>query len=284
MTPLPTVFPTKTRGVPAPRPQKEKDKPVIIEFPSPYPWEQPKRPGTQSSTPGTTVNVPVQTTGGTQTAQDPLQQVFGTKPTVPDVTQTSTTYAQQLQQMLPYIQQLAEQINQMVTQQTLAAREAYMPGYSGLSRQQSELLASYMAGRVPTDVQRMLAQQAAERGVWSGAPLSPASNAAYLRALGLTSLGLQQAGMEAFQRASAQLPSPEYLGAGGIATLLTGAVPSPSDIWQTQWLSNIIQAAPDPVAQALWQLLQNLGWQQFYLNLLGQGTQSGTQLLASLLR
>ena len=87
-----------------------------------------------------------------------------------------------------------------------AANVARIPGAAGLEQQSSNVIGQQLAGQVPQDVLNILAQQAAERGVSTGLAGAPASNAAYLRALGLTSLGQIQAGQEALTAALGRNP------------------------------------------------------------------------------
>jgi hypothetical protein len=110
-----------------------------------------------------------------------------------------------------------------------------MPNYGALSSQASGLAGTQMAGEVPRDVIQLLQQQAAERGIATGMPGSDNANAAYLRALGLTSLGLQQQGIQNY------------------ANLLQT---SPKTTTQTSETSNnvlkaIYEAAPSPYAAAM---------------------------------
>lgn len=68
--------------------------------------------------------------------------------------------------------------------------------YGGLEQYPGlDVIKSQLAGQVPEDVKRNLIQGAAERGVATGMPGAPITNAQYLRGLGLTSLGLQQQGL-----------------------------------------------------------------------------------------
>lgn len=83
-----------------------------------------------------------------------------------------------------------------------------LPGYQNMVGADVGNIQSNLAGRLSPDVISILQQQAAERGVQTGAPGSPNTDAAYLRALGLTSLQLQQLGhsqlTEAMQRTPIQ--------------------------------------------------------------------------------
>jgi hypothetical protein len=91
----------------------------------------------------------------------------------------------------PDITQLANMINglQMAAQQK--ANLARTPGTAQNEAYSDANIGSYMRGEVPDDVKYQLAQSAAERGVATGNVYGANSNADYLRALGLTSVGLQ---------------------------------------------------------------------------------------------
>lgn len=105
-----------------------------------------------------------------------------------------------------------------------------LPDYGALSTQASGLARSQMAGQVPQDVIQQLQQQAAERGISTGMPGSDASNAAYLRALGLTSLGLQQQGMQSYLNLLSQSPrstTQKTVTSNNVLKAIYEAAPSP---------------------------------------------------------
>lgn len=96
---------------------------------------------------------------------------------------------------IPGIEQITNAINQLNLDAQKNANAARIPGYTGLEQQSSDLIKSELGGQVPADVISLLEQQAAERGATTGMePSSPNANAAYLRALGLTSLDLTKRG------------------------------------------------------------------------------------------
>lgn len=72
------------------------------------------------------------------------------------------------------------------------AAASQIPGYLTSMGNIGTNIASETAGQVPDDVKKMLAQQSSEAAVSTGA----ASNAAYLKSLGLTSLGLKEQGQK----------------------------------------------------------------------------------------
>lgn len=102
------------------------------------------------------------------------------------------------------INQLTEQINALNRSGQTQANAARIPGATQLEQTSSENINRMLHGELPQDVVSMLAQSSAERGVATGSPGSPNANAAYLRALGLTSLQEQQQGEQnlsaAYQR------------------------------------------------------------------------------------
>ncbi len=109
----------------------------------------------------------------------------------------------------PYMK-LAQQANQFMTQQAAAPFISNLPDYQGMVGQRSTNIGSQLRGEVPQDVQRLLSQAGAERGVATGMGAgSPNANAAWLRALGLTSIGQQQLGQQGLTQAIADTPIPE---------------------------------------------------------------------------
>lgn len=106
----------------------------------------------------------------------------------------------------PDLTSLTSLINQLNLQGQQAANAGRIPGEAGLEAQSSANIGQQLAGQVPQDVVNLLQQQGAERGVATGMPGSANSNAAYLQALGLTSLGQQQAGQANLSAAAARNP------------------------------------------------------------------------------
>lgn len=98
------------------------------------------------------------------------------------------------------------QINMLNVGAQTAANAARIPGATGLEQLSSDLIGQELRGQLPADVVSLLGQQAAERGVATGTPGSPNTNAAYLRALGLTSLQEQQRGEENLSAALGRNP------------------------------------------------------------------------------
>ena len=97
--------------------------------------------------------------------------------------------------------------------QTLA-NQARIPGSAGLEAKSSSNIADQLMGKIPEDVLAMLGQGAGERAVGSGMIGAPASEAAYRRALGLTSIGQQEAGQKNLSAAYARNPGAPLYNAG----------------------------------------------------------------------
>lgn len=82
------------------------------------------------------------------------------------------------------------------------ALTSQIPGYMTSMKNIGTNIQSETAGEVPADVIEQLKQQGAEQNVTTGS----ASNAAYLKALGLTSLGLTQTGQNNLEQIEAATP------------------------------------------------------------------------------
>jgi hypothetical protein len=120
---------------------------------------------------------------------------------------------------------------------TAAQYYANIPNYSGLNAQSSANIGSQLRGELPTDVVNQIAQRAAERGVVSG----QTSPAAYLSALGLNSLQLQQQGETALNASVGRnTKAPFYAPAMGFV--------SPDEVQSAQTAANIYASAPNPGA------------------------------------
>lgn len=123
---------------------------------------------------------------------------------------TSSTATPTLPQsgVVPYAD-LAGMLNQFMVGQSALAYQNNLPGYGTNLAQQSTNTGSMLRGEVPLDVRNQIQQAGAERGIATGAPGSSNANASWLKALGLTSLGLQQQGGQNFSQQIADTPFPE---------------------------------------------------------------------------
>lgn len=102
---------------------------------------------------------------------------------------------------------LTSYINQLNREAQTQANQARIPGAAGLEQQSSNIIGQELKGQLPSDVLAQIQQQQAERGVASGVAGSPNTNAAYLRAIGLTSIGQQQQGEQNLSSAYARNPA-----------------------------------------------------------------------------
>lgn len=110
---------------------------------------------------------------------------------------------------VPYGTQ-ANNINQFMTGQAISPFVANLPGYANMVGQRSENTQQMLEGQLPQDVIGQITQGAAERGIsGGGGPQSPNSNAAFLRALGLSSLDMMGQGSQQLSQSIADTPTPE---------------------------------------------------------------------------
>jgi len=103
----------------------------------------------------------------------------------------------------------AANTNEFMTGQSVMPYNMNLPGYANMVGQRSENTLDMLKGQIPDDVISQISQQAAERGIAGGVPQSPNANAAYLRALGLTSLDLMGQGSQQLSQSIADTPVPE---------------------------------------------------------------------------
>lgn len=103
---------------------------------------------------------------------------------------------------IPNMQTLTQTINALNLAAQNQANMGRIPGQAGLEQQSSGMIGQELAGQVPSDVMNLLRQQGAEGNVVSGRD----SQAAYLNALGRTSLQQQQAGQQNLSQAAARNP------------------------------------------------------------------------------
>src|ERR1041384_2145440 len=115
---------------------------------------------------------------------------------------------------LPQIEQLTAMVNEINQRAQQAANKGRIPGGGDLENQSSANIASALAGEIDPSTLNLLGQQAAERGVMTGSPMGPGSNAEYLRALGLTSLDRMNTGQNWLSAATARNPAAPIYDAG----------------------------------------------------------------------
>lgn len=176
---------------------------------------------------------------------------------IPQVPSPQTTQTQAISgniAALPQLQGLASGVNAFNLGQLTGQYQAGIPQYNAMIGESSGNILSALKGEVPSDVVNLIQQSAAERGIATGVPGSPNTNAAYLRALGLTSLGQQQYGETALTAAMARAPK---VGLYNVA----GDMVSPEQQQQAAYMANVLASSPVPQAaynQALWAAMMGM--------------------------
>ncbi len=145
--------------------------------------------------------------------------------------------------MLPGLNQIGANVTGANQQELLNNLRVSIPGYDQMTGASSGNIESLLAGQIPTDVRNQITQSAAERGISTGLYDSPNSNAALLRSLGLTSLGLQSQGEQELTGAVNRTPQAKPF---DISPLMI----NPNDLYQSQLLANIYASSPQPAAAA----------------------------------
>ena len=123
--------------------------------------------------------------------------------------------------------------------------EMNLPNYNSMMNTDSSNAETMLQGQLPQDVQDMIATQAAERGVTTGQGVnSPDSSAAYLQALGLNSLSMENQGQTDMSQLIGETPT-------GASYDQSKMYINPSDVQAAQQNANNIAAAPDPGTSGL---------------------------------
>lgn len=107
---------------------------------------------------------------------------------------------------IPQLPKYATDTNTTVGTDVQAEMLKNLPGYQAMASKDTANIQANLGGYLAPDVLTMIQQQAAERGVATGGPGSANTDAAYLRALGLTSLQLQQLGHQQLTEAMQRTP------------------------------------------------------------------------------
>lgn len=123
--------------------------------------------------------------------------------------------------------------------------ELNLPGYNEMLSTATGNTQQELEGQVPQDVQNLLQQQGAERGVQTGQSTnSPDAEAGYLQALGLTSLGQEQQGQTNLSSLIGETPT-------GQAVNPANMFVTPEQQQAAAQYANTVAAAPDPEASGL---------------------------------
>lgn len=126
----------------------------------------------------------------------------------------------------------------------IAGLNQEIPGVSGSIGASRAGIDTLLSGQVPADVIQQLQQQAAEIGAGRGmGPMAPNTNAGYLKALGLTSLGMKQQGREGLNALMTSVPrAPQFDP--------THQLVSPDLAQEVANLQAAMRVAPNPTAAA----------------------------------
>lgn len=177
---------------------------------------------------------PVNLPGSYSGAKDPR---FGAIPNVPNPTDTQSDAIKGNLTNFDDLSALTGKTNNLLAGEYTAR----LPGYSDLATANSANILSELRGELPQDVINLIGTNAAERGVAGGIGGSQFSNAEYLKALGLTSLGEKEKGAKAYDAALGRIKDiPTF----DPSTMFT----SPTDMYNAKLTANTFAASPDPTA------------------------------------
>ncbi len=168
---------------------------------------------------------------------------YGGVPTVPNPTATAGAANAGNAANLPALEGTASNLNTFNQNQLLGQYNMAIPNYAALTQTASGNAMQQLTGQVPDDVINQLLTGAAERGITGGMPGSANSNAAYLRALGLTSIGQQATGMANLHQLSADAPIAKPFDPASMFV-------TPEQQQEAQMASNLYSSAPSPTAAA----------------------------------
>lgn len=164
---------------------------------------------------------------------------YGQVPTVPDLFGTQAGAISGNLGNLSNLYGLTGSLNTEIAKQAQLPFQLNLPNYQGMVGQSSQNILSQLQGQVPQDVANQISQMAAERGVSTGSIGSPNANAALLRSLGLTSLGLQQQGEQNLTGAMQRTPTGQQFNPQQFLV-------SPQQQQEAQYFANLLGAAPTP--------------------------------------
>jgi hypothetical protein len=168
---------------------------------------------------------------------------------------------------MPYITQLMDQINALNVSAQQKANMARIPGEAGLEATSSANIANLLAGQVSPSTINLLGQQAGERGAMTGSPAGASTNAAYLRALGLTSEQLQAQGQTELSGAVARNPA--------------APIADPTKQLLTPEQTGTLQQGQEKLAQQQQQFQQQMALEWAKLNRAGGGGGGGGSATAA---
>ena len=167
---------------------------------------------------------------------------------------------------LPAAEKLAGQANLFSQQQITDMLNRSIPGYSAMTGTASKNIASELKGEIPQDVQDAIQNSSAAKALGGGFGGSGMHGNLVARDLGLTSLSLTQQGLNSFQswqKTAASMYEPSMMNVQSMFI-------SPEQMYQAdnqqnlqqagqQWLTNQIDAMPDPQLSAISSGLKSFG-------------------------
>lgn len=168
---------------------------------------------------------------------------YGAVPTMPSPSQTQAQALSGNLNQMAQIQRIMQAINEQSAQSAMYPLTLNLPNYQNAMGQAMGNVQQNLAGAIPGDVWSQMQQAAAERGVAMGSPTSPNANSALLRALGLTSLGLQQQGQQNLTNLMAAVPRGTLFDPSQLLV-------TPAQQQEAQYMANVLAAAPNPAAAA----------------------------------
>lgn len=176
--------------------------------------------------------------------------LYGTRPVVPgriDYTSDLNDAIATNMAMLPSLRELGLASTDVFT----AMQERALPGYTGLRDSTTGVLASKLRGEIPRDVQQLLERNAAEKGITMGTSGSDLNQFDELRNLGLTSLAIQNQGLQQTSSWLAQNRGNAF----DFTKMFLGkedAIRRSEFNWGRDWLASQVKAAPDPQTRGAW--------------------------------
>jgi hypothetical protein len=168
---------------------------------------------------------------------------YGGVPQVPDPFSSQANALAGNTNNLSALYGLAAPINQFQMSQAIGQLDTAIPGYSGMIGQSGQNIEAELRGELPQDVINQLGRRGAERGIAMGSPDSPNTKAAYLQALGLTSLDQIRHGESDLTAAMGRAPKPTLFDP---MSMIVG----PMEAQIAQYMANLYKAAPAPADAA----------------------------------
>lgn len=169
---------------------------------------------------------------------------YGSVPVVPDPSSSASTAITGDISNLADLYDLAKSVNQFNTGQALSQYQSNLPNYDAMVSQSSQNILNNLQGKISDDVVSQLTQNAAERGVATGLGTGSANyNTALLKALGLTSMGLQQTGENQLTSAVQRTPTSQLFNTSSFLV-------TPEQQQEAQMYANYYASMPNPTTAA----------------------------------